>query len=174
MEYNLSKDFARKLGIMLRAELINYKYYSLWCDEVIQQLDNPPFWIIELSIARFLPAATDVVNEYAFSEPFEQFSNDCHDLFIACLLLKYDIHQISWATFLSYTGHYSDGNSTKIDCGYIYDLLDKYENSSYSLEIENNQYSEIKNRFNLETNEMRIYYNYFGTYFDRYVKNKKE
>ncbi|WFD08778.1 hypothetical protein [Tepidibacter hydrothermalis] len=172
MEFNISKDFARKLGIMLDTGLINYKHYYLWCDEIIEKLDNPPYWIIELATTKFLPSAVAIVNKYVFSEPFEEFNNSS-GLYIACLFIKYETRQISWASFLFSAGNYKDGAGYwgKLDCEYFYYRLNEYEDSNYSVDIEKKQQVDIKNEFRSEIDEIYSHYNLFMPYFKKYVKN---
>ena len=157
------------LGIMLNSELVWYKHYYLWCDEIIEHSEHPPFWIIELATVKYLPKATKIVNEYVYSEPFEQFNNR-NNLYIACLFLRYERQEISWATFLTKTGEYSDGNSSKKNCEYFYDMLNKFEDSEYSNRLERNQKSDVKNIFISEISEMQRYYDFFIPYFRRYVR----
>ncbi|MEI5906846.1 hypothetical protein WAK64_07210 [Bacillus spongiae] len=88
----LTKQFATKLGIMVDSRLIYYKHYYKhyykFCDEIIEKMDNPPYWIIELATIKYIPEATKVINEYVLSEPFEKMP-DFYDFYIACLYLKY-------------------------------------------------------------------------------------
>lgn len=171
MEFNISKDFARKLGIMLDAGLINYKHYYLWCDEIIENLDDPPYWIIELATIKFLPSAVTIVNKYAFSEPSEKFNNDS-ELYIACLFIMYEIRQISWASFLYSAGNYKDGAGYcgKLDCEYFYHRLNEYEDSNYTVDTEKKQQADIENEFKSEIDEIYSNYNLFIPYFKKYVK----
>lgn len=81
----LNKQFARKIAIMLESNLIWYKHYFLFCDEVIEKNDKPPYWIIELAAIKYLKHAVNVVNSFAFSEPFEYFSDSLYDFHVSCL-----------------------------------------------------------------------------------------
>ena len=53
------------------------------------EMDSPPYWILELSSVKYIPDAVTILNNYAFSEPFEEFSTDLNDFYIACLYTKY-------------------------------------------------------------------------------------
>lgn len=172
MNFELNKDLANKIGLILESRLIWYKHYYLWCDEIIDQNNEPPYWIIELATVKYIPDAIRIVNEYAYSEPFEQFCRS-NDLYVACLFIKYERNEISWATFLGAVGDFSDGNNAKVDCSYFYMMLNDYEDSEFSSELEKSQKIKIYNEFSSEINEMYSYYNPFVSYFRDYVKGIK-
>ncbi|MCL2677486.1 MAG: hypothetical protein FWE85_00350 [Clostridiales bacterium] len=175
MNYDLSKEFAAKLGVMLDASLINYKHYELWCDEIIENMDKPPYWIIELTLIKYLPDALYTVNCYALSEPFVDFSYlELHDFQIACKYIKYVKKHISWAEFLLSAGDYSDAyRGCRMDCGDFYSMHNQFEDSEYSKKVERTQSKEIANIFSKHIKEGEKYYEYFMKYFRQYVLKKK-
>jgi Uma2 family endonuclease len=76
----LNKHFARKLSVMVDSRLIWYKHYFEFCDEIIENMEDPPYWIIELATTKFIQDALIVINEYAFdTEPFEEIPSDLCD-----------------------------------------------------------------------------------------------
>lgn len=62
MKFELNKQFARKIGIMLESRLIWYKHYFLFCDEIIEKMEKPPYWIIELATKKYIGDAVKIVN----------------------------------------------------------------------------------------------------------------
>lgn len=167
---DINKEFAHILGIMLEARLIWYKHYDLWCKEIIEQLNNPPVWITELSKVKYLPKAFRIVNDYAYSEPLEYLEKNRSDLYVACLLLRYDRREISWATFLREAGDFTDGNDGgKETCGFFYKMLNQYEDSDYSVDVEQIQNLKVKNIFESDINEMVTYYELFKSYYKKYI-----
>ncbi|MBU5484213.1 hypothetical protein KQI86_07710 [Clostridium sp. MSJ-11] len=174
MKYDLSREFAAKLSVMLESSLIHYKYYELWCDEIIESMDNPPYWIIDLTSTKYLPDARNVVYSYAFSEPFIDFYYlELTDFYIACKYVKYIKKHISWATFLSSAGSYSDGNSCCVECEYFYSLLSQFEESEYSKNMEYEQSEEVGKKFSSYIKESDRLYEYFLKYFRQYVSKTK-
>ncbi len=171
MKFELNKNFAHKIGLMLESRLIWYKHYDLWCEEIIDQYNEPPFWIIELATTKYIPDAVRIVNEYAYSEPFEQFSRN-NDLFVACFFIRYERNEISWATFLENAGKYTDGNDAKVDCSYFFSMLNDYEDTEFSNKVEKLQSKKVYKEFISEIKEMQHYYNPFISYFKNYVENR--
>ncbi|TKI72490.1 hypothetical protein FC756_01555 [Lysinibacillus mangiferihumi] len=170
MEINLNKSFAWKMGEMIESGLINYKHYILFCDEIIDKSESPPYWIIELSLIKFQKQAVRIVKEFANSEPFENHP-EINDFYLACLFLKYKQRQISWAIFLSSSGWYCDGSHCSIHCEYFYDLLNAYENSKYSKKLEKIQVIDVGNRLKRHISEAQVTYRIFEYYFDKYVSS---
>lgn len=164
LEYCLSKEFARKLCIMLDTGLISHQHYSRWCDEIIETFEKPPYWIIELSLKRDVHEAYNVVCEFIYSEPCIKFK-DIDDLYVACLFLSYERGKITWESFLLKAGQFTDGSdSAKHECEYFYMMLNDYENSDYLKTIEENQRKEITNEFKLEIDEISRDYSIFNKY----------
>ncbi|KNY25502.1 hypothetical protein [Pseudobacteroides cellulosolvens] len=163
MDIQLNKEFAQKLSIMLQSHLIWHKHYYLWCDKIIEKFEKPPYWIIELSVTRFIGDAIDIVGSYANSEPFEKYnSTNLSDLYIACLFLRYERREISWATFLKEAGEHSDGSGQcSQECEYFYQMLNEYENVEFDEKTEKKQKVEVNNQFEMVISEVQELYNYF-------------
>ncbi|WP_139997433.1 hypothetical protein [Paenibacillus paridis] len=175
MNLELNKQFARKIGIMIESGLIWHKHYFLFCDELIEKLDKPPYWIIELAIAKYIGDAIEVVNTYAFSEPFENFSNSLCDLYIGCLYIRYERRQLSWASFLTKSDDFADGSgyfALKKDADYFYSMLNDYEDNEYSIDLENKQAERVKQEFQNEISEVRNMYIPFIGYFREFVSTQ--
>ncbi|MFL0372888.1 hypothetical protein [Paenibacillus amylolyticus] len=175
MKIELNKEFACKLSIMLESQLIWYKHFQLFCDDIILEYTKPPYWIIELATARFQPSAIEIVHKYINSEPFiDVYKSKLFDQYIACLYLRYDRREISWANFLFSSGQYADGcQAVKEDCEYFYELLNEYENSEFDINIEYKQKEEIESKFNEEIKEIEVIYEIFKDYFKQFVIKEK-
>lgn len=176
MWLELNKQSARKIGIMLESKLIWYKHYFLFCDEIIEKMDRPPYWLIELSTKKFLGDAIKIVNAYAFSEPFETFPDSLTDFYVGCLFIRYERNELSWASFLEKSGDYADGegySTLKHDCEYFYHMLNEYEDNEYSIQLENKQAEIVKDAYRNEIQDVRVLYNPFVDYFRKYVSLQK-
>jgi len=171
MRLQPNKELACKLSIMLDSKLIWYKHYQLFCDDVILELTKPPYWIIELSIVRFQGSAIEIVNKYINSEPFiDYYNSELFDQYIACLYLKYDRREISWASFLLSSGQYADNcQSVKENCEYFYELLNEYEDSEFNIDLEYKQKEEIQNKFSEEIIEIKAIYDVFRDYYKQFI-----
>ena len=162
---------------MVDSRLIWYKHYFKFCDEIIENMENPPYWIIELATTKYIPEATKVINEYAYSEPFEEIPSEICDFFIACLYLSYNRREISWATFLQKAGEYADGTqAVECDCEWFFELLNVYEDSQFSKGLEKNQTKKVREIFQVNITEAQELYRPFQHYFQEFVtqnnKNK--
>ncbi|WNR44415.1 hypothetical protein [Paenibacillus roseipurpureus] len=175
MKFELNKQFARKIGIMLESKLIWYKHYFLFCDEVIEKMEKPPFWIIELATKKYIGDAVKIVNTYAFSEPFETFPDSIYDFYLGCLFLRYERKELSWASFLKDSGDFADATqAVKHECEYFYYMHNDYEDSEYSIELEIKQAEIIKEEFKNELHELRGLYASFLDYFRKYVSSQSD
>lgn len=175
MKVEPNKEFACKLSIMLDSKLIWYKHFQLFCDDIINEYTKPPYWIIELATVRFQASAIEIVDKYINSDPFiDRYNSELFDQYIACLYLKYDRREISWASFLFVSGEYADHcESVKESCEYFYDLLSEYENSEFNLELEDKQKEEIQSKFLKEIKEIQVLYEIFKDYFKQFVIKEK-
>jgi hypothetical protein len=172
----LNKHFARKLSVMVDSRLIWYKHYFKFCDEIIENMEDPPYWIIELATTKFIPDALKVINEYGFnSEPFEEIQSDLCDFFIACLFLRYNRREISWATFLKKSGEFADvTQAVKCDCEWFYEMLNNYEDSDFSKGLEKTQIKKVNEVFRISIEEAQELYSPFQLYFHEYVTNNNK
>ena len=168
--HDLSKEFAAKLAVMLDASLIHYQYYELWCDEMIEQMEQPPDWVLQLTSTEYLPEARNIVYRYAFAEPIADF---CYsDFYLACLYVKYCRKHISWGTFLLSAGQYSDGNDCCKDCEYFYDLLTRLEQSEYAEQVAAQQAKQVYALLSPLIQEADGIFESFLPYFRAYCKTK--
>ncbi|WP_019639182.1 hypothetical protein [Paenibacillus fonticola] len=176
MKIEPNKEFACKLSIMLGSKLIRYKHFQLFCDDIILEYTKPPYWIIELATVRFQGSAIEIVNKYINSEPFIDFYNShLFDQYIACLYIKYDRREISWASFLLESGQYADNcQSVKEPCEYFFDLLTKYEDSDFNIDLEYNQKAEIQNKFAMEIEEIQSIYDIFRGYYKQFINKERK
>ncbi|QTB24457.1 hypothetical protein [Lysinibacillus sphaericus] len=165
LQIKLNKSLAWKMGEMIESGLITYKHYVLFCDEIIEKYENPPYWIIELSLTKVQNDAVRIVREFAHSEPFENFP-EVNDFYLACLFLQYKQRQISWVSFLFNAGWYCDGYHCSIHCEFFYDLLNAYEKSKALEEI---QVRNVENFLLVNINEAQDIYKIFEYYFDKYI-----
>jgi len=68
------------------------------------------------------------------------------------------------------SGEYSDGTgSVKEPCEYFYDLLNEFEESEYSSELEKRQLCEVVEIFGSDIDAMNPIYQMFRGYYKKYV-----
>jgi hypothetical protein len=174
VEIELNRLFARKMGVMLEAGLIWYKHYYFFCDEIIEQMDKPPYWIMDLATQKYIGDAIRIVNTYAFSEPFEAFPDTVYDLHIGCLYLRYERKEISWASFLADSGRFADSyQAVKQPCEFFYYMLNDYEDHEYWSPLELEQAESVEREFQSAIAEAKRLYSPFVDYFRNYVAGQR-
>ncbi|MDK1286272.1 hypothetical protein [Pseudoalteromonas umbrosa] len=171
LERVITKREAVSFVTLLDTELVCYKHYICWADEIILSENKPPFWILDLAVTRSKEAAIDCLNTYAYSEPFERFDAEkCNDEFVAAQWLRYEMNKISWAEFLLECGDYTDGNYAREDCEYFYYMLNDIENSKYPKRLEKKQSSQVLKRFSDIIHEINDKYHEFLPYLEKFKK----
>jgi hypothetical protein len=152
-----STSFAEMLALAIDAGCLTYRDYIPWADAVIARLDRPPVWICNLSTIKYRPDALRVVRDFVFSEPFEPASAAPED-YLGFLWIRYERGEISWATFLSEAGRYSDASSVAIECEYFYSILNELEQSEFDSGLENRQREEVRGRLGEALARTRSFY----------------
>ena len=107
------KKFACQIATMIEARLIWYQHYYPWADEIIVALDKPPYWILEIASVKYFPKAVEIINEFVNSDPIESFDTEYEFGYVACLFLRYERREISWTTFLTEVGRFTDVHPEK-------------------------------------------------------------
>ena len=168
-----SKRFALRVAAMIDSRLIWHKHYFRWADRMIDELDEPPNWIVEIATITCYPDAVAAVHRYVYSEPFEPFDREEYaDDYVACLYLRYHSGAISWATFLSDAGSFTDAETGRRCCEYFYDFLNKLEDNEYSHTLESAQRKDIEAEFSDAISRISPLYDMFMGYFREHVANE--
>lgn len=167
-----SRQFARRFLTLLDTELISYKHYFLWADAVIDSLDSPPLWVIEIATIKYLPDASAAVRAFAYSEPFEEFDLiKLSDEHVACMFLRQQTGATSWATFLFDAGCHVDGSDGRKDCEYFFHMLNLFENSEYDTQVLADQRKRVRDDFADVIGQIGSVHDTFMTYFRRHLQD---
>ncbi len=121
---------------MLESKLIDFSYTEAWADKLILELEVAPSWLCDIAIKKYQGAQIKSIREYIFGEPFEAEPTDMEKFYVACLWLRYERREISWATFLDEAGSYLDAASGDWDCETPYHYLNMYEDAYFTNESE--------------------------------------
>ena len=89
--------------------------------------------------------------------------------FLACLYLRYERKEISWATFLNEAGRYADSYDCNVACEYFFEMLTNYEDSLFSPTIEKSQMNEVKFFISDSISDISELYNEFHQFFIKFV-----
>ncbi len=117
---------------MMETSLIDFSYTQPWADELIMAVDSPPSWLCDLTTKKYHGDQIKAVREFVCSEPFEAAPSDLEKFAVACLWLRYERRELSWATFLRMAGELLDSASADWDCETPYHYLNVYEDAYFT------------------------------------------
>ena len=89
---------------MLETSLIDFSYTHPWAEELIMEIDSPPSWLCDLATKIYQGDQIKAVREFVLSEPFEPGPPETEKFAVACLWLRYERRELSWATWRSHLG----------------------------------------------------------------------
>lgn len=165
------RQFGRRFVTLLDTHLIWYKHYYPWADAVIDSLDSPPLWVIEISTIKYLPDASSAVREFAYSQPFEEFDLiNLSNEHVACMFRRQQTGATSWATFLSDAGCHVDGSDGRKDCEYFFHMLNQLEDAEYNPQLLVDQRKHVHDDFADVIRQIGSVHDTFMTYIRHYVQ----
>lgn len=121
---------------MLESGLIDFSYVHPWAGQVIAGLEASPSWFTELAIEKYSGAQARALREYIYSEPLEEHPKDLEKFHVACLWLRYERRELSWATFLGLAGSHLDAANADWECETPYHYLNVHEDAYFSPDSE--------------------------------------
>lgn len=103
-----------------------------WADQRILQLDSPPGWLLDLSLAKTQDEAVGTLlmewNRYIETGGHERPDPELHgDLFMGCLYLRFERGDLTMAELLRLAGQYADAPGYGIDCETFYSMLNEID-----------------------------------------------
>ena len=134
---------------MLESKLIDYRQTQPWADKIIAGTDAPASWLFDVSLKKYQDDQVLAVREFAYGQPFTDIPNDLDKFHIACLWLRYERRELSWATLLKEIGDYLDAANCDWDCETPYHYLSLHENAGFSKESEEATKNEYLNEQNV-------------------------
>ena len=150
---DLGKPLALRLAVMVQTWLVSYREFAPWADAIIERLDAPPLWVLNLTTKRYVPDAVRVLREggaAARPEPGEPYPpgpwTDA-DEEVACHLLRHERGEISWATFLREAGNAADPDPCRRACEYFYGKLGDLEDADYAADLAVAQRADVASGF---------------------------
>lgn len=121
---------------MLESKLIDFSYTVSWAEMFIEKIDIAPSWLCDVTLKKYQGDQIKAIRDHIFSEPFEPEPVDMEKFHVACLWLRYERREISWATFLNEAGAYLDAAGGDWDCETPYHYLNMYEDAYFTKESE--------------------------------------
>jgi hypothetical protein len=128
----LTKRGAARLLAFVESELVSFRHIHPWAHEVISSQESPPPWVIDVAVLKYQPDVAKCIREYVYSEPFEQIESTS-DEYLACLLLRHESGELSWASFLREAGDYADASDDcSWDCSLFFRMLNDFEGAEFA------------------------------------------
>jgi hypothetical protein len=117
---------------MLKTSLFDYRYTQPWADEIITHVESPPAWLCDLATKRYQGDQIKILQEFISCEPFEPSPVDMEKFAVACLWIRYERRELSWAIFLAKAGEILDACSSDWDCETPYHYLNVYKDAYFT------------------------------------------
>ena len=166
----LDKRTALRIKTMVDSGLIWYRHVHPWADQIIEREEHPPAWLLDVTVQRYTPKMSECIGAYVYSEPFQAFPPGEVDAeHLACLFIRHERGEISWATFLRAAGEFADGASGEWPCEDFYEMLTSLEDAEYSTDIAADQASGVGDRLAIALETMKPLYREFLAEFRRSV-----
>jgi hypothetical protein len=152
-----SKSFAQTLAIAIIAGCLRQRDIALWADKIIENCENPPVWICELSATKHNEDVLRVIGDFIESDPFDAIKNRAED-FLGFDWIRYERREISWATFLTEAEDYSTVYGAIGTSEYFLETLNEFEGSEFDLTIESQQREAVRQHLGEAVTRTRKFY----------------
>lgn len=158
------------LILLIHSKLIDYRTYLPYCDTKILEIENPPTWLLDLSMNSDAYNYNDGSHICCYIEDTQFFNNlEFSNLMLACYYIGYIYHLWDWSYFLFQSGCYSDGfGNCKWSCDDFFYPLNDFNQKGFNSKQKSLERKFLKD-FQEEVSFMEEYYNYFkGFYREKY------
>ncbi|PSB57532.1 hypothetical protein [Chamaesiphon polymorphus] len=116
--------------VALESGYIRSSVWVDWAEKQILELDSPPFWLLEVSLANTVEQASILVRKHIKQTHQATWNSiDYNDLYIGFLYLQFERGDLKLAELLMLAGKFADGKNYKIDCSKFFSLFDEIDNS---------------------------------------------
>jgi hypothetical protein len=159
MTLELNRLTGRRLQTMADAGLITYKELQPWADSMLLSMEKPPNWLCNLATQTYGPDVLKSLGEYVWSEPFEAVDRaEVDDEYLGSLYLRFERHELSWASFLDLAGKYADGADGTWACEEFFQMLNELEDTDFSATVARKQQVSIESRLRAAIGRIRALY----------------
>jgi hypothetical protein len=172
MKIAYSKAELVVIKVLLKTAKIGRDHYLPWCYQLIEQIDEPPQWLLDMSYARNMSEAQTILHFHIYREGTVGEIPHEADLEIAVLYLEYQAGKISWADFLLTIGQLSDRFEGRIECSWFFALLNEFEavSGSRQTRIGHRQEQSIEKLYQNEIKQAKECRAYFEQFYDKTVR----
>ena len=159
MTSELDRTTVRRLKTMLDANLVTHRDLQPWAESALRSVEAPPVWLWSLATQTYSADVSQSLREYLWPERFDV--TDCaevDDEYIGSLYLRFERHELSWATFLALAGEYADRAEGAWVCEELFKMLDELEDAEFSPVLARGQQIRIENTLSAAIGRMRVLY----------------
>lgn len=121
---------------MLEAGLIDFHHTQPWGHRLILEADTAPAWLCALATVKDQGDQKQALRDYVLSEPFEPWPAELEKFHVACLWLRYERRELSWASFLREAGRHLDAADSEWPCETLFQMLNDHEAANCAPESE--------------------------------------
>jgi hypothetical protein len=144
---------------MVDAGVISYKELHPWADSLLVTFVEPPGWLCDVAMKKYSPDVSKTLGGYAWGEPFDPVNRgEVDDEHLSSLYLRYERHELSWATFLDLAGRYADCADGKWECEEFFQLLNGLEDADFSSALDQEQRITIERKLANPLSRVRAVY----------------
>jgi hypothetical protein len=159
MTLEVNRSTVRRLQTMADADLITYKELQPWAESVLRSLEKPPNWLCNIATQTYGPDVLKSLGEYVWSEPFEAGDRaEVDDEYLGSLYLRFERHELSWASFLDLAGKYADRVDGAWICEEFFHMLNELEEADFSATIAREQQVSIESKLRAAIGRIRPVY----------------
>ena len=121
---------------MIKSGLINFTYTHPWAEKIIGEVDVAPWWVCDLASKSYQGDLEKALREYIYSGSIEPVPPNIERFHLACLWLRYERREHSWATFLLTAGMHLDGANGGWNCETPFHYLNMHAAAYFSVDSE--------------------------------------
>lgn len=157
MYIDTSPLFAYKLSVLIESGLIDYKTYYPWSEAVIEALDEPPLWIIDISLEKQSSKAANIIKSQVVSPNMHSLLDfNFKDFFASCYYIMAESGKLSWGDFLLRAGICAPhGPESTVAVDEFYAAFEEYNQSHKSEKVMKRQIEEIQKKLQPSIDDVR-------------------
>ena len=111
-----------------------------WAESLVLSTESAPKWLCDVATKKYSPDVSKALGEYGGLSPFEAVNRtEVDDDYLSCLYLRYERHELSWASFLDLASRYTDGADGSWECEELFGFLNTLEDADFSPIVEERQ-----------------------------------
>ncbi len=153
------RSFLTKLFFLIQSEYLTSEQYIPWCDSLIMKLDEPPIWLLDLSVIHSSEEAARYLRK-AFRDEFETLLtlSDTNILYFISNLLSETKSNANWYDFLSRSFSETDCENDENAMDIMRTFMEDFLSTGKSYKVRNEQVAYFTSKYKAEIRELNDLY----------------